>query len=442
MGPNPGIMMKKVLIVSPHFPPVNAADMHRVRQSLPYFREMGWDPVVITVDEAYIESYSRDPLLSYTIPSDIVIHRIKAFDVRWTRKLGLGSLSMRSYYFFKKKGDELLKRERFDLVYFSTTAFHVMALGPRWKRKFGVPFILDIQDPWRSDFYLDKPKNERPPKFYITYRIDKYLEAATVPKADGIIAVSQGYCDTFMRRYPDMAEARFKVVPFGISPYDFEIMEKYVRRVKRVQLKAGMINVLYIGRGGHDMRYALEIIFKAIAKGVAETPDLFSRLHFWFIGTSYAAPGKGSKTIEPVARSFGVGDQVTEITDRISYFDTLFLLKQADMLLVPGSTDTSYTASKIFPYIMAKRPMVALFYKESSVVDVLKSVRCGRIVAFDHINDRSDSYVDECLSAFRDILGQGRREIVFDNDAFEPHTARAKSMAQVEFFNRIVQNIT
>src|SRR3954467_10454229 len=113
--------MKRVLIISPHFPPVNAADMHRVRQSLPYFRQMGWEPVVITVDEKYVEAYSLDHLLGETIPNDIEIHKVKAFDVNKSRKFGLGSLSMRAYYYMLKKGDELLRSRKFDLVYFSTT---------------------------------------------------------------------------------------------------------------------------------------------------------------------------------------------------------------------------------------------------------------------------------------------------------------------------------
>ena len=274
--------------------------MHRVRQSLPYFREFGWEPVVIAVEESFIEVYSTDPLLLHTIPNDIEIHKVKAWDAKKTRKYGLGSLSMRAYFHVQQKGDELLRRNKFDLVYFSTTAFHVMALGPRWKRKFNVPFILDIQDPWRNDFYLDKPKAERPPKFFISYTIDKWLEAKTVPRANGIISVSQGYCDVFLKRYPAMRETQFRVIPFGASAIDFEVMEKYIHQVERVQFKPGTINMMYIGRGGHDMRTALEIIFKAFHRGLVENETVFSRVQFWFIGTSYApAQARGKKQSNP-----------------------------------------------------------------------------------------------------------------------------------------------
>jgi hypothetical protein len=312
-----------------------------------------------------------------------------------------------------------------------------MALGPRWRRKFGVPFILDIQDPWRSDFYLDKPKKERPPKFMISYSIDKYLEAATVPRADGIISVSRGYCDTFMTRYPGMRKEQFRVIPFGASANDFDVMTKYVFGVDRVQFDHGRTNIVYIGRGGYDMSFALEIIFKALSVGLQRSPALFSRLHFWFIGTSYAPPGSGNPTIKPLAEQLGVGEYVTEITDRIPYFETLFLLRQAAALLIPGSTDTNYTASKIYPYIMARKPLLAVFYKDSSVMDVLHSVHCGTVVAFDHTKERPEAYVKACMAAFESLLTSGGPETLFDEKAFEPYTAKAKTAEQVDFFNRI-----
>lgn len=432
------INLKRILIISPNFPPVNTADMQRIRQTLPYLADLGWEPVIITVDEKYADPYSTDDLLMQTIPANTEIHRVKAWNVRTTRKFGLGSLAMRSYFFIQKKGDELLKNRHFDLIYFSTTAFHVMALGPRWKKKFGVPFILDIQDPWRSDFYLDKPKSERPPKFFVSYNIDKYLEAKTVPQADGIISVSKGYCDTFLNRYPVLKEEQFRVIPFGASAHDFGIMKQFVPQSQRVKLKSDKRNIVYVGRGGHDMRFALEIIFNAFRKGLEMDPATFGNFHLWFIGTSYATQGMGNKTIEPVAKKFELQEFVTEVPDRIPYFETLFLLDKADMLLVPGSTDESYTASKIYPYVLAGRPLLAVFYKNSSVVTLFQNTHCGKIVQFDHTVLHPADYSDECLGYMKELLHAGSAAILPEASAFRPYTAESRAGEQVGFFNDIV----
>lgn len=427
--------LKNLLIITPHFPPVNSADMHRVRQSLPYYREFGWNPVIITVDPKYIESYNLDPLLSETIPSDIKIHKVGAFSAKATRKFGLGSLSMRAYLQIKKRGNELLRKEKFDLIFFSTTAFHVMALGPGWKKKFGIPFILDFQDPWRNDYYLSKPASERPPKFLISYRIDKKLESATVPYADGIISVSSAYCDTFKERYENFQQTRCRVIPFGASKYDFEIMQKEVHKTA-AKLVDGKINIVYIGRGGHDMKTALEIVFESFKKGLHENPSLFKEVRFSFIGTSYALPGQGQKTIEPLADEMGIREYVTEITDRIPYFDTLYLLKKAEILLVPGSNDNTYTASKIYPYILAEKPMLALFHKDSSVITVLKDVGISSFVTFDSENV-SDELVVSFYGEMKKML-ENRTPVHLNQHAFEPYTAKNRAKEQADFFDEVV----
>ncbi len=395
---------------------------------------------MITVKEEFVEAYSLDPLLLKTIPEDIVVHRVSAFEAQKTRKVGLGSLSMRSFFQMRKKGDELLSSQSFDLVFFSTTAFHVMALGPRWKRKFKVPFILDIQDPWRSDFYLDKPKSERPPKFLISYNIDKFLERRTVPYADGIISVSEGYCDTFIERYPGMTREQMEVITFGASDHDFQIARQHIHYSDKVSLPTDKINIVYIGRGGHDMQFALHIIFGAIQKGLQENPALFAKLHCWFIGTSYAPAGQGARTILPVAQSFGVGEMVTEIPDRIPYFETLYLLQQANLLLVPGSTDTAYTASKIYPYLLAEKPLLAVFYQGSSVVKVLHDTGVGVAVIFDHESRAASSYVDTCYAALCNLILSQTVPSKPDQAVMDQFMARTKTRQLVDFFNRITNS--
>jgi hypothetical protein len=411
--------------------------MHRVRQSLPYFKQLGWEPVVITVDEAYAGAYSKDELLLQTIPADIEVYKVKALPVKYTKKIGLGSLSMRAYWHIKKKGSELLRKNKFDLVYFSTTAFHVMALGRVWKRKFKVPFILDIQDPWRNDFYLDKPAAQRPPKFFIAYNIDKYLEAKTIPFADGIISVSQAYCDTFMSRYPSVTKNKCRVITFGAAENDIAVMNKFIHSSTYVSFPADKINAVYIGRGGHDMSFASEIIFKAFAKGLKDDYNRFSKIHLWFIGTSYAANGTGSQTIYPIAVKNNVEEYVTEITDRLPYFESLYLLSKAQLIIVPGSTDTSYTASKIYPYILLNKKMLAVFNFKSSVVSMLQQLGYGQLVAFDHEQKQTGEYADECYEKLVQLLDT-TENVNYNKDKFEPYLAFSKTKEQVEFFNEVI----
>ncbi|MCR6657361.1 MAG: hypothetical protein NVV63_16475 [Opitutus sp.] len=173
--------MRKVLIVSPHFAPVNAPDMHRVRLALPYLRELGWEPVVLCLDPATVEGAVFDPLLETTYPHDLRIVRVKGISPRATRWAGFGNLWLRVGRAFARAGERLLAAEKFDLVFISTTQFSAFGLGPRWKRRFGVPYVLDYQDPWINPYYRDT--KTRPPGGRLKFALSQWTARRIEPQA-------------------------------------------------------------------------------------------------------------------------------------------------------------------------------------------------------------------------------------------------------------------
>ncbi|MDE3084896.1 MAG: hypothetical protein KGJ37_06745, partial [Verrucomicrobiota bacterium] len=144
--------LRRLLIISPHFPPINAPDAQRARIGLPYFRDFGWEPTVLAVAPQYVAGL-REPRLLSALPSDVPIYRCGALPLRFGRTFGLGSLGPRAWFSMRAAGMRLLRREKFDLIFFSTTQFLICTLGTRWKNRFHVPFIIDLQDPWRTDYY-------------------------------------------------------------------------------------------------------------------------------------------------------------------------------------------------------------------------------------------------------------------------------------------------
>jgi hypothetical protein len=434
--------VKRVLIVSPHFPPANYPDMHRVRQSLPYLYEFGWDAVTLAVDAGSVEG-AMDPDLLATVPAGAEVHRVRALDVRRTRRFGLGSLALRALPALRREGTRLLAAAAaagrpFDLVYFSTTQFPVTVLGPLWKRRFGVPYVIDVQDPWRSDHYLTQPRTQRPPKFWFSYRLDAALEPVAMRGVAGIVSVSQSYCDVLQARYPaSVRPERCLVLPFGGPEADFEALADLAPANPFFTPAPGTTNVVYVGRGGHDLAKAARAVFGALADGLRDAPALFGPVRLHFVGTEYAPDGQGRRTLAPLAAAFGVADRVAEHTGRIPYFQALHLIRQADLALVPGSDDPAYTASKLYPYILARRPLMAVFHEQSSVVRVLGETRAGDAVVFNEGTDPADLRA-RTGAAWSGLLA--RLPFVPDTDwaAFEPYTAREMTRKQAQFFDRIV----
>lgn len=351
--------------------------MHRVRTSIQYFKNYGWEYEIVAVHPNFCQ-IDKDDLLSLSIPSGTIIHHVKALSLKYTKYVGLGSLALRSLLFYRKTVDNLLKTKQYQLIYFSTTQFPILLLGPYWKKRFDIPFVVDIQDPWHTDYYEDKPKNQRPKKYWFSYFFNKLSERITMKNVDGLISVSQSYLATLIERYPRLVNIPKSTITFGAFKSDFDLAFNHSKFLKvPFQTKADEVNLVYIGRGGHDMRLALNILFKAFNQGLSLYPSVFKKLRLHFIGTSYAAKGTGMPTIAPIAKEFGLADYVNEQTDRISFYDNIFSLLSADALMIIGSDDPQYTASKIYPYILADKPMLAILHDQSSALDIIKRTNAG-----------------------------------------------------------------
>jgi hypothetical protein len=185
------------------------------------------------------------------------------------------------------------------------------------------------------------------------------------------------------------------------------------------------------------MATAARGLFGALRRGRKERPSLFGRVRMHFVGTSYAPAGEGEKTLEPIAEEYGVADAVTERTDRIPYFQSLRLLRNADHLVVPGSDNPDYTASKLYPYILSRRPVLAAFHENSSVVDILRDTGAGTAVTFDGRTDPED-LAQDVQAAWTPMLERLPYTPDTDWDAFQPYTAEAMTRRQVEVFDRVV----
>ena len=293
-----------------------------------------------------------------------------------------------------------------------------------------------MQDPWHSEYYQDKPKSERPPKYWFSYRLNKYMEPLAMKNVDGLISVSQAYLNTLNERYSNIKAIPQKVITFGAFDKDFEIAkDNQASIVEPFKLKPEFKNIVYIGRGGYDMHKALRFIFKAFKKGLNESPELFKNIRFSFIGTSYAAAGQGKKTIEPLTEEIEVNKYVTELTDRIPFYSGLNLLLKADALLITGSDDPGYTASKIYPYLLTKKPILAIFHPQSSAVGILKKCYDTDVATF---GMKEEAIIEQLFGSLNALAKGNLKQPVLHKEKFSMYTARFMAKEQCDLFDEVL----
>ncbi|MBK8725014.1 MAG: hypothetical protein IPL96_02875 [Holophagaceae bacterium] len=116
--------------------------------------------------------------------------------------------------------------------------------------------------------------------------------------------------------------------------------------------------------------------------------------------------------------------------------EALLHLKQADALLVPGSDDPAYTASKIYPYLLARRPMLAVFHEASGVIPLLRKV--GGAVCVSFATEETEAQLAEAIAEAWLNRGDYLRIRPLDEAAFHPHTDAGSARSLAAFFRACV----
>jgi glycosyltransferase involved in cell wall biosynthesis len=356
-------------MVSPHFPPDGSAASHRVRLLAPHLEEAGWKPTVVTVTPDAYEG-RLDPALAAMVPASLDVVRCRPWEARWTRAAGIGDLGLRAFDALRRTCADLLARERYDVLFVTVYPVYPALLGPVLKRRFPVRFVLDYQDPWVGNWGLTVgggPNGTPDFKSRASRRLGQVLEPIAVRAADAITAVSARTYENVLERVP--ATPVCAVLPLGWERKDFEAAPA---ANPHFNPSDGFVNLCYVGTLLPTGFGTLRALLAATRLLRDRDPALYARLRLWFVGTSNQSADDAPPCVLPMAAAMDVADVVREIPSRVPYTEALAVLREASGILLLGSRERHYTASKLYPALLAARPLLALFHEASTVVDILR----------------------------------------------------------------------
>ena len=425
--------MKRVALVGADFAPSGLPPALRLRFFVSHLREFGWEPTVITTDPRHYDC-PLDPEIERLLPEGLRVIRTPALSRNLTRLVGLGDLGARSMSHHWRVLRDLCHRGEVDLVFIPVPAFMPMVLGRLAGDRFGVPYVIDYIDPWTSDYYWSVPRAQRPPKWIAAYATARVLERYALRHVAHVVGVSRGTTDLVRQRYPWVSESDTTEIPYGGETGDWEYIRRHPRPNQIFNRADGGLHFASVGAYTEAMRPVLRAFFAAVRKARAEKPEL-ARLRLHFVGTSYST---GRPCVTPIAREQGVEDLVDEHPHRVPYLGALQLLSDAHALLVIGSSEPHYTASKIFPYILARKPLLAIFHRDSSVINIVKSTQAGSVVSFspEHPLEKKTSEIAQSLCALAALGPKCEPRTCWQ--AFEAYTTRAMTARLAEVFEKVL----
>lgn len=369
---------RHVVIVAPQFPPSNLTAGHRSRLFAQHLPSFGFRTTVLTVDPSYYEE-PLDEELTRLVRPDVRVLRTPALPVRPVRLVG--DLGIRSFWYHYRALARLIRRERVDLLYIPVPPNYSALLGPLVKRRFGVPYVIDYIDPWVYPITDDERRSR---KARLSHWLARRLEPLAVRGADGITGVAPGYYAGVLERHPHLRSVPQAGIPYGAGVEDHAYVER-TQRPSRVldQLALGdRLPLVYAGAVLPRALQTLRTLFDGCQRLRASQPELAARLRLVFIGTGFRTGGALQSMIAPVAAEAGVTDLVTEIGERQPYLEVLATLARSQAVMVLGSTERHYTASKTFQALHSRRPVLAMLHEESSAVAMMQDVAGVELITF------------------------------------------------------------
>lgn len=366
--------MKKIIIISPHFPPSNLTAVHRSRFIANHLPSFGWEPIILTVHEDYYEE-DLDRNLEKLLPPALRIEKVKAMSVGRPRLIGdIGIRGFRSLY---KRGKAIIQKEKIDFVYIPIPSFYAALLGRALNATTGVAYGIDYIDPWVHEF----PGSDRLfSRHWWATRVSTFLEPIAVKKASLITGVAASYYEGVKERNPDLVKrSDFVVLPFGIEQSDIEKIKDLNIRPYLFNDLPGKIRLVYAGAMLPKAYKPLEEIFRVISAN----REAFSQLEIYFIGSGKSPNDSNGYNIKSCAEKYNLWQEVIyEYPRRIPYLDVLVHLSAASGIFILGSTEPHYTPSKVYQALLSQRPILAILHEESTAVGIIREAGEGAILTF------------------------------------------------------------
>ncbi len=371
--------MRKVLVIACYFPPQGGAGVQRTLKFVKYLPQFGWQPVILT---ARPTGRLQDASLLAEVPKDVAVYhtpilrlpshlpwRLRQLITRWLLLVDeqLGWLP-----FVVPAGRRIIKEQNIAALYTTSAPYTDHLIGLRLKRQTGLPWFADFRDPWADNFAAT----------YATawhhHRIHN-LERQVFSSAERIGVTSQRQREFYGDKYGDAVKAKVIALTNGYDADDFQMPLPRCSNNRAPYLTLAYAGSLY-GKQ-QTAQYFLQGLRRALDTGAIPA----SRIQTYLVGN---ISHQTMQLIEQLELS-----HVVVPTGYKSHQESIRYLLAADALLLilgPGPHSELVIPGKVFEYLAAQRPILALI-PPGATADLLTDFGNHLIVAPENIAGIAES---------------------------------------------------
>jgi hypothetical protein len=268
----------------------------------------------------------------------------------------------------------------------------------------------------------------------VAHRLASLLEPAALRRADFITSVSEIQNEEMAARYPWLDRTRMAALPIGGDPEDFDLLRRVPSSSTLALGGDGCVELSYVGSYWPAAEMPVRAFLRGLARLRAIDPEAAGKLRVNFVGTGATFGARPQVT--PLAQEAGVADLVREYPQRVPYLDALAVQAQSDGIVLIGSDEPHYTASKIYTSLMSGRPYLSLYHSASSSDAVLREAGGGVSLNFSS---------PEELLGMDNVIAEGLRRLAFsphslgriNRSAYAPYEARTIAARFAAIFDQV-----
>lgn len=203
--------MTKFLFISHYFPPTGGAGVQRSSKFVKFLPDAGLLPVVVTGKQNPADWWTPE---DRTLMSD-VSEELPVYRADWNMKEENGVLRLKQRQeAYLKAAETAIHGHRPEFLFVSMSPFQDAEIAIRLSRKYGLPWIADLRDPWALDeFQVYRSFAHRLAELR---KMRKSLASAA-----GIIMNTPVARDLLLAAFPEFRDRPVTSITNGFDPEDF-----------------------------------------------------------------------------------------------------------------------------------------------------------------------------------------------------------------------------
>ena len=370
---------RKVLLIAFHFPPFKGSS--GLERTLAFCRNLpaqGWQPMVLSANPRAFARTSDERLTD--IPTGVRVERPFALDtVRHLsirgRHLPWTALPDRWISWLVgavPRGLRMIRQERPAVIWSTYPIATAHLIGWVLHRITKVPWIADFRDPMVEYNHREKYYAPRNPA---VRRARLRVERLCAGNAAYTVFCTPGARRIFIERYPDFPPDRALVIPNGFDEAAFAQLntaDPDDTQAPNASLTLLHSGVLYPGPDRDPSAF-----LTAVRQLIDESPEWKHRLRIRFRASGY------TNTYSTLIARLNL-QEIVELAPSVPYRAALAEMTTADGLLVfQGYTSNPAIPAKVYEYLRAQRPILALVDAEGDTAALLHRLRVGTVLPID-----------------------------------------------------------